>query len=82
MKPSFEYFCKGLTCEQDRLISSSQLTIGKSLMEHSKKNPHKGFNNNPKPYGNVPTNHTSNDAKQKVFNPCKYFGKTNHPNNI
>ena len=25
MKPNFEYFCKGLICEKDRLIYSRQL---------------------------------------------------------
>jgi hypothetical protein len=27
MKPSFEYFCKGLINEQERLIASGQLTL-------------------------------------------------------
>lgn len=62
MKLSFEYFWKWLIGEQNRLIASSRLTIGKALMVHSKKNPHKGFIKNPKPHTKGPSHHSSNDA--------------------
>ena len=81
IKPTFEYFCKGLIWEKDRLIALGQLISGKTLMAHSKKNSNKGFNKNHKPENTKgSTHHSSNDApKKKVFNPCKYCRKTNHP---
>ena len=56
-------------------------------MARSKNNPSKGFNKIYKPYTKGPTHHSSNDAsddapKNKVFNPCKYYGRTNHPKNV
>ena len=49
MKPTFEYFCKGLINEHDRLIIG-QMSNTKSIMEHNKKNPNRIFNKNSKPY--------------------------------
>jgi hypothetical protein len=86
VKTTFEEFCKGLICEQDRLISSSQLVIGKAHLAHSKKNPHKGSHENTKPHAASTSNPTSNGApsdasKKKVWKPCKHCGKTNHAEN-
>jgi hypothetical protein len=87
MKPSFEDFCKGLINEQERLIVSGQLTPNKALMAHNIKNHNKVFHKNPKSHTKRPSQHSSNDvcvdvSKKKVFNPCMYCGKTNHPENI
>jgi hypothetical protein len=62
LKPNFEDFCKGLICEQDRLLSSSQIVVGKAHLAHGKKNPYKGPKKDTKP--NVPStsNKVSNDA--------------------
>jgi hypothetical protein len=83
VKPTFEEFCKGLICEQDRLISSGQLVIGKAHLAHTKKNPYKGSHKNTKSHDASTSNQTSNDApvdasKKKVWKPCKHCGKTNH----
>lgn len=48
MNPSFDYFCKVLINEQDRLIASGQLTNNKSLMAHNNKNSNPSFHKNPK----------------------------------
>ena len=42
-KPTLDEFCKGLIDEQEKLISSSQLTPNKSLITHNNKNLKKIF---------------------------------------
>ena len=84
MSSFFEYVCKGLICEEDRMIALGQLMNGKDLMAHSKNNPNKGFNKNPKPHTKGSTHHSSNDSfddglENKVFDPCNYCEKNEPP---
>ena len=87
-KPTFDEFFKGLINEKERLIASSQLTPNKALMTHINKNPKKRFQPNSKgSCSHSSTNNSSNASnvtheiskKKKVYDPCKYCGKTNHP---
>ena len=89
-KSTFDEFCKGLINEQEMLISSSQLTPNKVLMAHNNKNPKKHFQPNAKgSCSHSSTNNSGNASnvthevskKKKVYDPCKYCGKTNHPKN-
>ena len=53
-------------------------------MAHSKNNPNKGFNKNPKPHTKGSTHHSSNDSfddglEKKVFDPCNYCEKNELP---
>ena len=90
MKPNFEYFCKVLISDKDRLIYSHQLFKSKALMKHNKKNPNNFFNENPKEHikGSIPHSYNDDDSsnmvsnKKKVYNDWKYRGKTNHPKKI
>ena len=67
-----------MVCEKDRLVAYGQLTNGKSLMTHSKNNPYKGFNKNPKPHTNGLSHHTYNNGSNGS-KPFTYCGKTNYP---
>ena len=90
MKPNFEYFCKGLISEKDRLIYSRQLFKSKALMKHNKNNPNNFFNENPKAHikGSIPHSYNDDDSsnmaynKKKVYNPFKYCGKNNLPKHL
>ena len=90
MKPNFEYFCKVLISEKDRLIYSHQLFKSKALMKHNKNNPNNFFNENPKAHikGSIPHSYNDDDSsnmvsnKKKVYNHWKYCGKTNNPQKI
>jgi hypothetical protein len=73
--------------EQERLIASGQLTSNKALMSHNNKNPKKSFQPNTKVscshsstnnYGNASNVAHEVSKKKKVYDPCKYCGKTNH----
>ena len=46
---TFEEFCQGLINEQDRLISTGQLSFNQALMTHNKGNYNKNSKNNHKP---------------------------------
>ena len=70
--------------EQDILIIRSKMSNYKSLM--AQKNPTKNFNKTSKPHnpGSISIENVSNVSnmvsnKNKVFNHCRYCGKTNHP---
>jgi hypothetical protein len=83
MTPSFEYFCKGFINQNEQLTSSGQLTLNKSLTTLNKNNPKIFFHKNPKSHTKGSSLQSFNDAcvdvsKNKVFNPCRYCGKTNH----
>lgn len=86
-KPTFDEFFKGLINEKERLIDSNQLTPNKSLMAHNNKNPKKSFQPNTKGCcSHSSTNNSGNTSnvtlevskKKKVYDPCKYCGKTNN----
>ena len=69
------------------MASLGQLPSNNALWAHKKNNPNNFFNKNPKSHTKGSSQHSSNDAcddasKKKVFNPCKYCGKTNHPINM
>ena len=83
-KQNFDDFCKGLINEQERLIVSGQLTPNKALTALNK-NHKKSFNNakgsNPSNTNFGHASHASNEniKQNKVYDPCKHCGKTNHP---
>ena len=84
MKQTFDDFCKGFINEQETLIVSRQLTPHKALAALNK--THKKSFNNAKgsiPY-NINSEHAShasngNSKQNEVYDPCKHYGKTNHP---
>ena len=75
MRPTFEYFCKGLICEKYILIYSHQLFKSKALMKHNKKNPNNFFNENPKAHikGSIPHSYNDDDSSNMVSNKNKYI---------
>ena len=82
-KQTFDDFCKRLINEQKWLIVSRQLTPYKALTALNK-NHKKSFNNakgsNPSNtnFGHASHASNGNSKKEKVYDPCKHCGKTNH----
>jgi len=81
MKPTFEYFCKGLISEKDRLIYSRQLFKSKTLMTHNKNNLNSFFNKNPKSHikGSTPYSYNDDDSSNMVSNKKKVLWKKQPP---
>ena len=75
MKPTFEYFCKGLISEKDRLIYSCQLFKSKALITHNKNNPNRFFNEKPKSHikGSTPHFYNDDDSSNMVSNKKKVY---------
>ena len=81
MKPTFEYFFKGLICEKYRLIYSRQLFKSKTLMTHNKNNLNSFFNKNPKSHikGSTPYSYNDDDSSNMVSNKNKVLWKKQPP---